>query len=99
MLTTDWPARGLPVRLVSAGLAISGLFDLVPLIHTSINDKLGMDQAEALAMSPIGMPTPYGARFVATLGGEESAEFEYYPKNWREPYLARAAHAGAPQPG
>lgn len=75
ILTTDWPARGMPVGLVSAGLAISGLFDLVPLVETTINDKLGMDQNQALRMSPIGMPTPYGTRFVATVGGDESEEY------------------------
>ena len=28
VLTTDWPARGMPSRLVLAGLSLSGLFDL-----------------------------------------------------------------------
>ena len=42
MLATDWPAfdAALPEDLVVAAYAISGLFDLVPLVETSINKAL-----------------------------------------------------------
>jgi arylformamidase len=77
LMATDWRARdpSLPPDLVPAGLAISGLFDLVPLIETSINTALGLDQATALALSPIHMPPPAG-RLHAAVGGDEGAEYE-----------------------
>ena len=49
MLATDWPALRcvFAAELVTAAYAISGLFDLEPLVETSINKALGLDQAAA----------------------------------------------------
>lgn len=75
LLATDWQARALPGRLVPAGLSISGVFDLQPLIGTSINEKLGLDRKEAIDVSPIALPAPVGTHLMAAVGGGESAEF------------------------
>lgn len=75
LLATDWAARGAPRRLVGAGLAVSGLFDLSPLLKTSVNDKVGLDGTTALAMSPVLHPAPAGTRLVAAVGGAESSEY------------------------
>ena len=55
MLATDWPAfdASLPRDLVTSAYAISGLFDLVPLVETSINRALRLDGASARAASPV----------------------------------------------
>ncbi len=45
LLATDWAARGLPAPAVPAALPISGLFDLPPLMHTSVNTAVGLDEA------------------------------------------------------
>src|SRR6202022_2286870 len=47
MLATDWPAfdASLPKDLVAAAYAISGLFDLGPLVEPSINNALDLDDA------------------------------------------------------
>ena len=74
LLATDWPARGRPVGLVSAGLAVSGLFDLPPLVGTSINAALGLDLATARQLSPLALPAPNG-RLDAVVGGKEGAEY------------------------
>jgi arylformamidase len=73
-LATDWTARGV-ARPARAGLSISGLFDLAPLIGTSVNQKLGLDTAEATRLSPIALPAPAGCRLVAAVGGLESSEY------------------------
>jgi len=54
LLATDWPALdvSLPNDLVIAAYAISGLFNLVPLVGTSINRALGLDDNSARAASP-----------------------------------------------
>ena len=54
MLATDWRAfdPSLPDELVTAAYAISGLFDLRPLVSTSINTALKLDDASARAVSP-----------------------------------------------
>lgn len=60
---------------VPAAYAISGLFDLAPLIPTSINAKIGLDAAEAEALSPLFWPAPEGKTLDAVVGGGESGEF------------------------
>jgi arylformamidase len=63
-----------------AALAISGVFDLEPLVHTSLNEALGLDAPVARALSPIHWPAPNGATPGGTaldcwVGGNESNEF------------------------
>lgn len=77
MLATDWRAfdASLPERPVSAAYAISGLFDLRPLVHTSINTALKLDEASAKAVSPLFWKSPPGGSLDAVVGGNESAEY------------------------
>ena len=77
MLASDWgKVAGVPADLVRAGVAISGVFDLAPLIPTSINDLVHMDETSARAASPLlWPPPPKGRTLVAAVGGNESSEF------------------------
>jgi arylformamidase len=77
MLATDWRAldASLPADLVTAAYAISGLFDLRPLVKTSINTALKLDDASAKAASPLFWPAPSGGTLDAVVGGDESAEY------------------------
>ena len=77
MLATDWRGvAGVPADLARTGLAISGVFDLPPLVGTSLNEALGLDAAAARAASPMFWPPPAAGRaLVAAVGGAESAEF------------------------
>lgn len=77
MLATDWPALdvSLPKNLVIAAYSISGLFDLVPLVGTSINRALGLDQRAATAASPRFWTPPGQGSLDAVVGGNESAEY------------------------
>jgi arylformamidase len=77
MVATDWgKVSGVPGDLVRAGVAISGVFELAPLVGTSINDLVGLDAASAKAASPLlWPPPPRGRTLVAAVGGEESGEF------------------------
>lgn len=59
----------------SAAVAISGVFDVRPLIPTSLNKALGLDEAEASALSPIDWPAPEGGILDCVVGGAESPEF------------------------
>jgi arylformamidase len=74
MLATDWRARTQP-NPVTAAYAISGLFDLEPLIHTSINTKLCLSLEEARNLSPIRWPAPIGRSLIAAVGTLESSEY------------------------
>lgn len=74
-LATDWTRHGAPADLVPAAMAISGLFDLVPLIETSLNAELRLDAATAKKLSPLLWPAPAGKALDAVVGGAESDEF------------------------
>ncbi len=77
MLATDWSKiPGVPTDLVKAAYAISGVFDLAPLLPTSLNEALKLDPAKARAASPLHWPAPgKGRTFVAAAGGDETQEF------------------------
>jgi Esterase/lipase len=62
-------------RPIVAGMPISGLFDLVPLVSTSLNRGLGLTVGEARRLSPIYAMPPLDSRVVAVVGAEESAEY------------------------
>jgi len=64
----------------SAAVAISGLFDLGPLVSTSLNTALRLDANETAALSPIHWPVPNGSTPGGTVldcivGGDETAAF------------------------
>jgi len=77
MLVTDWTAfdASLPSDLVIAAYAISGLFDLGPLVDTSINKALGLDQTTARAASPLFWRPPAHGSLDAVVGEAESVEY------------------------
>ena len=54
LMATHWPDLGadLPADLLHSGLAISGLYDLEPLRHTSINEAVGLNAETAARYSP-----------------------------------------------
>ncbi|MFO1187287.1 MAG: alpha/beta hydrolase [Alphaproteobacteria bacterium] len=56
-------------------VAISGLFDLRPLMRTRMNETLKIDLAEAHAESPALLEPLEGPVFVAWIGGIERPEF------------------------
>jgi arylformamidase len=77
MLATDWSAfdASLPSNPVIAAYAISGLFDLGPLVDTSINKALGLDPTTARAASPLFWRPPTRGSLDAVVGEAESAEY------------------------
>ncbi|MEE1657158.1 alpha/beta hydrolase [Microvirga sp. CF3062] len=69
-------ARPVPQqRSIRAAMPISGLFDLPPLIGTSINKTLGLTVEEAHRLSPLEWTPPKSGKLVAVVGGAESSEF------------------------
>jgi arylformamidase len=72
MLTAygDEPAEPTPIQ---GAIALSGLFDLVPLVETSINRTLGLDVTRAAQLSPARLARRSAAP-VLTLVGEGETE-------------------------
>jgi arylformamidase len=75
MLATDWAAHGAPAGLVPAAMTVSGVHDLMPLLHLGANAEFKLDDAEAKRLSPIYWPAPNGRTLDAVVGRDESAEF------------------------
>jgi arylformamidase len=77
LVATDWEVidPDLPGNMVPVGLAISGLFELEPLVPTSVNAKMGLDIAAARSFSPRLWTPPSGITFDAWVGGDESPEY------------------------
>jgi arylformamidase len=79
LLATDWrmvpDARDVPADLVRTGLAISGVFELAPLIPTTMNARLRLDPETAADVSPLFWPPPPGRTLVAAVGEHETPEF------------------------
>ena len=61
------------LKEVVGGYAISGAFDLLPLLNVSENVDWRLDAASARALSPIHLPAP--RVFDAVVGAHESSEF------------------------
>jgi arylformamidase len=74
-VATDWTAYGLPARPFHGAVPISGIFELAPLIPTSMNEAIRLDAASAasLSLTTVEPRTPVKMAFV--VGGEESEEF------------------------
>ena len=79
MLAARWNTYmpELPYNLVKGGLAISGIYDLEPLVHAPfVNQDLKLDQALARRLSPVNIPPATTAPLFTAVGGEESEEFK-----------------------
>jgi arylformamidase len=95
MMAALWPALdpALPADLVKGGLAISGIYDLEPLVPLPfINSDLKLDVAGARKVSPVRLPPATGAPLLTAVGALESSEFkrqtrlihQAWPHNARE---------------
>jgi len=90
MVATDWKklAADAPADLVPAGYAISGVFDLTPLVHVSMNQELRLDEAQARLVSPLFWKIPPGRLLDAVVGSAESGQFRWQSRvvadGWRK---------------
>ena len=77
LLATDWPAldAAAPANVAPAGYAISGVYDLTPLVHVSMNQDLRLDADGARKVSPALWPAPRGRVLDAVVWARESNEF------------------------
>lgn len=75
MSCADTPLSEATAARVARIIAISGVFDLRPLIRTAMNGDLRLSLASARAESPILMEPREGARLVAWVGRGELAAF------------------------
>jgi len=79
MMAALWPVLDgrLPKDLFKGGLAISGIYDLRPIVQVDwLNGDLRLDEEAALKASPAFLPPATRAPLMTCVGGDESAEFK-----------------------
>jgi arylformamidase len=79
MLAALWPSydRALPRDLVKGAVAVSGVYDLRPLVHVDwLNGDLRLDEETAFRLSPAYLPPATRSPLVLAVGGLESSEFK-----------------------
>lgn len=72
---TDTPLSKDVLSRLRNVVSISGLHDLRPLMRTAMNATLRIDDAEAMAESPLFLQPVEGVRFTCWVGGGERSEF------------------------
>jgi len=78
LLCALWPVyeRSLPKDLWKGGIAISGLYDLRPMMQVAfLQPDLRLDEESALRLSPAFMPPATRAPLLTAVGADESGEF------------------------
>jgi arylformamidase len=75
LFATDWADFGLARNPLAAGVTLSGVHDLAPLVLTSINADLKLDAAEAVRQSPVHLRPSTGAPLLMAVGADETSEF------------------------
>ena len=72
---TDWASRGAPADTVAGVVALSGVYDLAPLIRTPLNDNLKLTPESARAASPVFRVNAGAIPALFAVGAEETAAF------------------------
>jgi arylformamidase len=88
-------AARLPPKTFRGCIPTSGVFELPPLLATSLNDALRLDYATADRLSAMYLPAPPGLPVLACVGGAESSEFlrqsQGMARRWRSGGAASAS--------
>jgi arylformamidase len=77
-------------------VCISGLFDLLPLLHTEMLSGMGWEPEELHAASPLFMPEPAGGTVILAVGGDETAEFHAQSARFARAWARRVAGVWRP---
>jgi len=88
MALTDWTTRGLPMATVAGVIALSGLYDLAPLVQTSLNENLRLDAQSAAAASPLYRAAPGGPPPLLAAGADETPAMREQSRRMHEVWLA-----------
>ena len=93
LFATDWHSRGIDANCIIGGAALSGVFDLAPLLRCSMNDDLRLDTASARALSPIQLASQIEVPLYLAAGGDESAAFTSQTRQLHRVWPANCAVA------
>ncbi len=75
LFTTDWAAHGFTREPFLAGVSLSGVHDLAPMVQFSFNADFKLDEREAARLSPSHLTPRSRAPLVLAAGADETSEF------------------------
>lgn len=84
--------RDLDIRIKSC-VAISGLYDLKPLVNTSMNQDIGLSDEDAVRLSPLGQKCFSICPVLAIVGGAEGAGFLWQSQQGVEDWMRQGLTA------
>lgn len=95
LAATDWTSvhKDLPRDLIKGTVAISGLFEVEPLVHTGLNKALRLTVEQAREISPIRYPVVSPGPIIAAVGGAESDEFRRQSRDYVDHLLGQGVQA------
>lgn len=93
LLTTDWLQHDLPADMLKAGLLLSGIYDMEPVLLSSRSDYVKLSDAEADNLSAQRHLDRLNAPVVIVYGSGESPEFQRQSRD----FAAAIAQAGKTQ--
>ena len=86
-MAEDWAAHGLPQTPMKGVIALSGVFDVAPLMQTAMNAELRITKKSAQALDLNTTALRCNAKLALTVGQHESDEFHRQSnalaKNWQ----------------
>jgi len=102
MIATDWRAHGFDAAPFVAGVSLSGVHDLEPLVLFTHNDDFRLDEASARAVSPVNHAPQADVPLMIAVGARETSEFirqshllwDAWPRNRRPRHGGPMAIAG-----
>lgn len=75
LLATDWTAHGVPADVLKSVLPISGVFEIAPVVHTSVQEAVRLTPETVERNSPAFLPAGSRPPVAVTVGTSESEEF------------------------
>lgn len=97
-MATAWSdfAGDLPADLLKSAIPISGLYQLAPLLPTTISEVLHLTDAEVNGLSPASLQAGHATPLLVIVGGAETPEFfrqaDSLIENWSRPEIVIEKH-------
>lgn len=76
MLTSDWPALGAPRDLIKGGVAMSGMYELYPVMLSARSSYIKISQDELAGLSAMRHLDRIACNVIVAFGDKESPEFQ-----------------------
>ncbi len=93
LLTTDWPKYGAPENVIKAGLAVSGMFDLAPVLLSARSSYVVLSKEEEHALSAMRHLDMIRCPIAVAYGDGETPEFTRHARDFAAALKAKGTHS------